>query len=164
MPETQNTPAITGVHTVGIPVTDQDQAVAFYVDTLGLGVRLDRPLDQGARWIEVAPPAPPSRSRSNGHTSGTQRVSRRACAWWRATSRRPTPSFVPGTSTSATCCVGPACPRCSLFAIRTATGSRSSKAEGGWPGAGAGRRPTWPGWPTRIRSRGRTRPAQPYEP
>jgi lactoylglutathione lyase len=56
MSETQTTPAITGVHTVGIPVTDQDQAVAFYVDTLGLGVRLDRPLGEGARWIEVAPP------------------------------------------------------------------------------------------------------------
>jgi lactoylglutathione lyase len=56
MPENQNTPAITGVHTVGIPVTDQDRAVAFYVDTLGLGVRLDRPLGEGARWIEVAPP------------------------------------------------------------------------------------------------------------
>jgi lactoylglutathione lyase len=56
MPENQNTAAITGVHTVGIPVTDQDRAVAFYVDTLGLGVRLDRPLGEGARWIEVAPP------------------------------------------------------------------------------------------------------------
>ena len=56
MPETQGTPAITGVRTVGIPVTDQDRAVAFYVDTLGFEVRLDRPLGEGARWIEVAPP------------------------------------------------------------------------------------------------------------
>jgi lactoylglutathione lyase len=48
--------AITGVRTVGIPVTDQDRAVDFYVGTLGLEKRLDMPLPQiGGRWIEVAP-------------------------------------------------------------------------------------------------------------
>lgn len=48
--------AITGIRTVGIPVTDQDRA-AFYVDTLGLEKRLDAPVEQiGGRWIEVAPP------------------------------------------------------------------------------------------------------------
>ena len=47
---------ITGVRTVGIPVTDQDRAVDFYVGTLGLEKRLDMPLPQiGGRWIEVAP-------------------------------------------------------------------------------------------------------------
>ena len=47
---------ITGVHTVGIPVTDQDRAVAFYVGTLGLESRMDAPVPQlGGRWIEVAP-------------------------------------------------------------------------------------------------------------
>ena len=47
---------ITGVHTVGIPVTDQDRALDFYVGTLGMDKRLDAPLPQlGARWIEVAP-------------------------------------------------------------------------------------------------------------
>jgi catechol 2,3-dioxygenase-like lactoylglutathione lyase family enzyme len=48
--------AITGIRTVGVPVTDQDRAVAFYVDVLGLEKRLDAPVEQlGGRWIEVAP-------------------------------------------------------------------------------------------------------------
>jgi catechol 2,3-dioxygenase-like lactoylglutathione lyase family enzyme len=46
---------ITGVRTVGIPVTDQDQALAFYAGTLGFETRLDLPLGEGRRWIEVAP-------------------------------------------------------------------------------------------------------------
>ncbi|WP_431915928.1 VOC family protein [Nonomuraea jabiensis] len=48
---------VTGVRTVGVPVTDQDRAVEFYVGTLGLEKRLDAPVEQlGGRWIEVAPP------------------------------------------------------------------------------------------------------------
>jgi len=45
---------ITGVHTVGIPVADQERALAFYVGTLGLEKRLDVPFGEG-RWVEVAP-------------------------------------------------------------------------------------------------------------
>jgi catechol 2,3-dioxygenase-like lactoylglutathione lyase family enzyme len=48
-------PQITGVRTVGVPVTDQDQALDFYVGTLGLEKRADMPLGGGRRWIEVAP-------------------------------------------------------------------------------------------------------------
>jgi lactoylglutathione lyase len=52
--------AITGVYTVGIPVTDQDRALEFYVDTLGLEKRLGAPIEQlGGRWIEVAPHGAP---------------------------------------------------------------------------------------------------------
>lgn len=47
---------ITGVATVAIPVTDQERALAFYVDTLGFEKRLDAPFGPGNRWIEVAPP------------------------------------------------------------------------------------------------------------
>jgi lactoylglutathione lyase len=47
---------ITGVRTVGIPVADQDRALAFYVDTLGFDRRVEFPMGGGARWIEVAPP------------------------------------------------------------------------------------------------------------
>ena len=48
--------AITGVRTIGVPVTDQDRAVDFYVGTLGFDKRLDAPVEQlGGRWIEVAP-------------------------------------------------------------------------------------------------------------
>jgi lactoylglutathione lyase len=47
---------ITDVRAVGIPVVDQERALAFYVDTLGFETRLDVPLGGGNRWIEVAPP------------------------------------------------------------------------------------------------------------
>lgn len=48
---------IASVRTVGVPVTDQDRALEFYVDTLGFEKHLDAPLPQlGGRWIEVAPP------------------------------------------------------------------------------------------------------------
>jgi catechol 2,3-dioxygenase-like lactoylglutathione lyase family enzyme len=51
---------ITGVRTVGVPVTDQDRALQFYVDKLGFEKRLDAPVPQfGGRWIEVAPPGAP---------------------------------------------------------------------------------------------------------
>jgi catechol 2,3-dioxygenase-like lactoylglutathione lyase family enzyme len=48
---------ISGVRAVGVPVTDQDAALAFYTETLGFAVRADIALEQfGGRWIEVAPP------------------------------------------------------------------------------------------------------------
>jgi lactoylglutathione lyase len=51
---------ITGIYTVGVPVTNQDRALEFYVDKLGLEKRLDMPLEEfGGRWIEVAPPGAP---------------------------------------------------------------------------------------------------------
>jgi lactoylglutathione lyase len=45
---------ITGIRTVSVPVTDQDQALRFYVDTLGFTVLRDAPIPTG-RWIELAP-------------------------------------------------------------------------------------------------------------
>jgi len=53
-------PGFTGVHTVAIPVRDQDRALAFYTATLGLGPRLDAELQPGFRWIEVASPDSPT--------------------------------------------------------------------------------------------------------
>jgi lactoylglutathione lyase len=48
---------IRGVMSVGIPVTDQDAALAFYTGTLGFEVRVDTPLPRaGSRWIMLAPP------------------------------------------------------------------------------------------------------------
>jgi lactoylglutathione lyase len=47
---------ITGVGTVGVPVTDQDRALEFFVDTLGFEKTLDGAFGDGLRWIEVAPP------------------------------------------------------------------------------------------------------------
>lgn len=47
---------ITGLRTVGVPVTDQDRAVAFYGELLGLDKRKDDFVEQiGDRWIELAP-------------------------------------------------------------------------------------------------------------
>jgi lactoylglutathione lyase len=47
---------VTGVRTIGVPVTDQDRALEFYVGQLGFEKRLDVPLEQlGGRWIEVGP-------------------------------------------------------------------------------------------------------------
>jgi lactoylglutathione lyase len=48
---------IDGVRTVGIPVNDQDRALAFYIDTLGFEKLVDVPLEQfGGRWIELRLP------------------------------------------------------------------------------------------------------------
>jgi lactoylglutathione lyase len=44
------------IHTVGVPVTDQDRALDFYTGTLGFTTRLDVPIGPGRRWITVAAP------------------------------------------------------------------------------------------------------------
>jgi catechol 2,3-dioxygenase-like lactoylglutathione lyase family enzyme len=47
---------IDDVLTIGVPVSDQDQALQFYLDQLGFEKRRDVPVPQfGGRWIEVAP-------------------------------------------------------------------------------------------------------------
>jgi catechol 2,3-dioxygenase-like lactoylglutathione lyase family enzyme len=52
----ENRTRITDIGRVIIPVGDQEQALRFYVDTLGFEKRMDAPFGQGGRWIEVAPP------------------------------------------------------------------------------------------------------------
>ena len=47
--------SITDVRTVAVTVTNQADALGFYVDTLGFEKRLDAPISPTARWIEVAP-------------------------------------------------------------------------------------------------------------
>jgi catechol 2,3-dioxygenase-like lactoylglutathione lyase family enzyme len=47
---------IADVGAVAVPVSDQERAVRFYVDRLGFEVRLDVPLGDGGRWVQVAPP------------------------------------------------------------------------------------------------------------
>ena len=44
------------VGTIAVPVSDQERAIAFYVDTLGMEKRADEPFGDGYRWVEVAPP------------------------------------------------------------------------------------------------------------
>jgi predicted enzyme related to lactoylglutathione lyase len=41
---------------VAVPVIDQERALRFYAEKLGLEVRLDVPMDDGGRWLQVAPP------------------------------------------------------------------------------------------------------------
>ena len=55
-----STAVLTGIHTVGVPVTDQDKALAFYADTLGLATRVNAPMGNGHRWIEVAAEGAPT--------------------------------------------------------------------------------------------------------
>jgi lactoylglutathione lyase len=47
--------SITDVRTVAVTVANQDDALGFYVDTLGFEKRLDAPMTATTRWIEVAP-------------------------------------------------------------------------------------------------------------
>jgi catechol 2,3-dioxygenase-like lactoylglutathione lyase family enzyme len=46
---------IAKVGVVCIPVSDQERAIEFYVDTLGLEKRADVPFGNGYRWVEVGP-------------------------------------------------------------------------------------------------------------
>jgi lactoylglutathione lyase len=48
--------SITDVRTVAINVANQDDALGFYIDTLGFEKRLDAPMTPTTRWIEVAAP------------------------------------------------------------------------------------------------------------
>jgi catechol 2,3-dioxygenase-like lactoylglutathione lyase family enzyme len=50
---------ITGVALVCVMVPDQDAAYDFYVNTLGLKVALDSPMEGGGRWLVVHAPAQP---------------------------------------------------------------------------------------------------------
>jgi catechol 2,3-dioxygenase-like lactoylglutathione lyase family enzyme len=69
---------ISKVSTVVIPVSDQDRAIEFYVDTLGFEKRTDVPFGNGYRWVEVAPadavttiaivPPPPGKPTGNAET------------------------------------------------------------------------------------------------
>ncbi|GHE07145.1 VOC family protein [Streptomyces alanosinicus] len=45
---------ITHASFVTLPVSDQDRALRFYTDVLGLEVTADRDMPQG-RWLQVAP-------------------------------------------------------------------------------------------------------------
>jgi lactoylglutathione lyase len=51
------TTTLSDVRCVAVPVRDQDAALTFYVDTLGFELRLDAPISETRRWIEVAPPS-----------------------------------------------------------------------------------------------------------
>ena len=47
---------LTGAATLFVPVSDQDGAIAFYVDALGFAKGTDFTYADGARWAEVVAP------------------------------------------------------------------------------------------------------------
>jgi predicted enzyme related to lactoylglutathione lyase len=67
---------ITEMRTVGVPVANQDRALEFYVDTLGFDTRLNVPMGDGERWIEVAPPGATTTvalvAKRDGQPAGTE--------------------------------------------------------------------------------------------
>jgi catechol 2,3-dioxygenase-like lactoylglutathione lyase family enzyme len=46
---------ITHVQLLSVPVSDQDRAKDFYVETLGFEAVRDNPMGPDQRWVEVAP-------------------------------------------------------------------------------------------------------------
>jgi catechol 2,3-dioxygenase-like lactoylglutathione lyase family enzyme len=46
---------ITHLQLISLPVTDQDRARDFYVDTLGLALVRDNHMGPAQRWVQVAP-------------------------------------------------------------------------------------------------------------
>jgi catechol 2,3-dioxygenase-like lactoylglutathione lyase family enzyme len=52
---------IKGVKFVGIPVRDQNKALAFYTDKLGFTVATDQPMPDGQRWLELKIPGAETR-------------------------------------------------------------------------------------------------------
>jgi predicted enzyme related to lactoylglutathione lyase len=57
MTTTRTTMHITEIRTVAVPVGDQDRALEFYRDVLGLETRIDMPFGEDQRWLEVVPTA-----------------------------------------------------------------------------------------------------------
>jgi predicted enzyme related to lactoylglutathione lyase len=55
MTPSQTTMHIIDIRTVAVPVTDQDRALAFYRDGLGLETRIDMSYGDDQRWLEVVP-------------------------------------------------------------------------------------------------------------
>jgi catechol 2,3-dioxygenase-like lactoylglutathione lyase family enzyme len=47
---------IADVAGVAVPVSDQEAAVQFYTTALGLEVRLDVPMGESGRWVQVGAP------------------------------------------------------------------------------------------------------------
>ncbi len=47
---------ITGLASVVVSVPDQDRALTFYCDTLGMAVAVDTSPSPGFRWVELAAP------------------------------------------------------------------------------------------------------------
>jgi catechol 2,3-dioxygenase-like lactoylglutathione lyase family enzyme len=47
---------VTQIQVVSIPVSDQNRAKSFYLDTLGFRLLADEPMGPDQRWVQLAPP------------------------------------------------------------------------------------------------------------
>jgi catechol 2,3-dioxygenase-like lactoylglutathione lyase family enzyme len=47
---------VRGIKFVGIPVTNQDVALKFYTESLGMKITTDQPFNEKQRWIELMIP------------------------------------------------------------------------------------------------------------
>ena len=47
---------IRGIKFVGVPVTDQDKALKFWTESIGMIVATDQPFNEKQRWIELKIP------------------------------------------------------------------------------------------------------------
>ncbi|MFL6053297.1 MAG: VOC family protein [Actinoallomurus sp.] len=47
--------SITNIQLLSVPVTDQERAKDFYVNTLGFELVADTPMGPGQRWVQVRP-------------------------------------------------------------------------------------------------------------
>lgn len=47
---------IRGIKFVGVPVSDQDAALKFWTEAVGMKVMTDQPMNEKQRWIEVKLP------------------------------------------------------------------------------------------------------------
>jgi phosphoserine phosphatase RsbU/P len=45
-----------GIHSIMVPVRDQDESLKFYTEKLGFELVVDAPMDSESRWVAVVPP------------------------------------------------------------------------------------------------------------
>ncbi len=80
MTSTNTSSRVDKLATVIIPVGDQDAMIDFYVDKLGLEKRVDIPMGDAYRWVEVGPegadttialaPPPPDKPETGNRQTG----------------------------------------------------------------------------------------------
>jgi predicted enzyme related to lactoylglutathione lyase len=61
MPTTDSAAAVRGIKFVSIPSRDQDRALAFWTEKIGLAIASDQPFDDKQRWIELRIPGADTR-------------------------------------------------------------------------------------------------------
>ncbi len=71
---------------ISIPCRDQDKALAFWTEKMGLQVTTDQPMGPGQRWIELKVPGKSNRRRTL-HAGGP-RSSHRDFFWHLVRERR----------------------------------------------------------------------------